>query len=58
MRGWQASRCFAWRVALAVLHLTPVGRQMRAVADNPVLAQASGIRSRRVMVDHVDNGRR
>ena len=36
-------------VALAVLHLTPVGRQMRAVADNAVLAQASGIRSRRVM---------
>jgi neutral amino acid transport system permease protein len=35
---------------LGVLHLTPIGRQMRAVADNPVLAQASGIRSRRVML--------
>ena len=30
-------------VVLAVLFLTPVGRRMRAVADNPELARASGI---------------
>lgn len=35
---------------LAVLFLTPVGRRMRAVADNPELARASGIRTRPVMV--------
>ena len=35
---------------LALLHLTPIGRQMRAVADNAALARASGIRSRRVML--------
>lgn len=34
----------------AVLHLTSIGRQMRAVADNPDLARASGIRSRQIMV--------
>src|SRR5690606_25803532 len=32
-----------------VLHGTPLGRRMRAVADNPDLAAVSGIRSRRVM---------
>jgi branched-chain amino acid transport system permease protein len=37
-------------VILGVLHLTSIGKQMRAVADNAVLAQASGIRSRRVML--------
>lgn len=37
-------------LVLAQLHLTPIGRQMRAVADNATLAQASGIRSRRVML--------
>ncbi|MEO8280415.1 MAG: branched-chain amino acid ABC transporter permease [Ideonella sp.] len=34
----------------ALLHLTPIGRQMRAVADNPDLARACGIRSNRVLV--------
>ncbi|MBI2735019.1 MAG: branched-chain amino acid ABC transporter permease [Rhodospirillales bacterium] len=37
-------------LVLAVLHFTPIGRQMRAIADNAVLAQASGIRSGRVML--------
>ncbi|WP_159587156.1 branched-chain amino acid ABC transporter permease [Chelativorans xinjiangense] len=36
-------------LAFAILHLTPIGRQMRAVADNPALARVSGIRSGRVM---------
>jgi branched-chain amino acid transport system permease protein len=35
---------------LVLLHGTPIGRQMRAIADNPLLARASGIRSRRVML--------
>jgi neutral amino acid transport system permease protein len=34
----------------AVLFLTPVGRRMRAIADNPDLARASGIRAGRVMI--------
>lgn len=34
----------------AMLFLTPVGRRMRAVADNGELARASGIRVQRVMV--------
>jgi branched-chain amino acid transport system permease protein len=34
----------------ALLQLTPIGRQMRAVADNPDLARACGIRSGRVML--------
>lgn len=34
----------------ALLHLTPIGRQMRAIADNPDLARACGIRSNRVLV--------
>lgn len=34
----------------ALLRLTPVGRQMRAVADNPDLARASGIRANRVLL--------
>ena len=33
-----------------VLHATPVGRRMRAVADDPALAQVSGIEPARVMV--------
>ncbi len=36
-------------VVFAVLFLTPLGRRMRAVADNPDLARASGIKARRVM---------
>ena len=35
---------------LAILFVTPIGRRMRAVADNPELARASGIRARPVMV--------
>ena len=35
---------------LAVLFATPVGRRMRAVADNPELARANGIRARPVMI--------
>jgi len=35
---------------LAVLFLTPVGRRMRAIADNPELARASGIHIRPVMI--------
>ncbi len=37
-------------IVLAVLFATPVGRRMRAVADNPELARASGIRARPVML--------
>jgi neutral amino acid transport system permease protein len=33
-----------------VLHATPMGRRMRAVADDPALAQISGIAPRRVML--------
>jgi len=33
-----------------VLHATPVGRRMRAVADDPALAQVSGIEPARVMI--------
>lgn len=34
----------------ALLHLTPIGRQMRAISDNPDLARACGIRSGRVLL--------
>jgi branched-chain amino acid transport system permease protein len=37
-------------VAFGVLYLTSIGRQMRAVADDPDLARVSGIRPVRVMV--------
>jgi branched-subunit amino acid ABC-type transport system permease component len=40
----------AMGLLFALLHLTPIGRQMRAIADNPDLARASGIRSERVLV--------
>lgn len=43
-----ATLCLA--VAFATLYFTPVGRQMRAVADNPDLARVSGIRPERVML--------
>lgn len=33
-----------------LLHFTPAGRRMRAVADNPELAGASGISARKVML--------
>jgi neutral amino acid transport system permease protein len=37
-------------VLFIILHSTPIGRQMRAVADNPELARVSGIRVQRVMI--------
>ena len=37
-------------VVFAVLYYTPIGRQMRAVADDRDLARVSGIRPERVMV--------
>jgi branched-chain amino acid transport system permease protein len=37
-------------VVFAILHLTPIGRQMRAVADDPSLARVSGVSPTRVMV--------
>jgi len=40
----------ALAAAFGVLHLTSIGRQMRAVADDPDLARVSGIRPLRVMV--------
>jgi branched-chain amino acid transport system permease protein len=40
----------AMALLFALLRLTPVGRQMRAVADNPDLARASGIRANRVLL--------
>ncbi len=33
-----------------ILHATPIGRRMRAVADDPSLARVSGISPRRIMV--------
>lgn len=36
-------------VTLALLRFTSIGRQVRGVATNPVLAEASGINSRRVI---------
>lgn len=36
-------------VVFGLLHLTPMGRRLRAIADNPDLARASGIRSARAM---------
>lgn len=40
----------AMGLLFTVLHLTPVGRQMRAIADNPDLARACGIRTGRVLL--------
>jgi neutral amino acid transport system permease protein len=40
----------ALSVVFALLFLTPLGRRMRAVADNPDLAKASGISADSVMV--------
>jgi branched-chain amino acid transport system permease protein len=48
---WLAGIALATLLAvLAVLMLTPIGRRTRAVADNPDLARASGIRLRGVML--------
>ena len=43
-----AALCLA--VAFGTLYFTPIGRQMRAVADNADLARVSGIRPERVML--------
>lgn len=40
----------AMALLFALLHLTPIGRQMRAIADNPDLARACGIRSGQVLL--------
>lgn len=40
----------AMMLLFALLHLSPIGRQMRAIADNPDLARACGIRSDRVLL--------
>lgn len=40
----------ALAVVFSILHLTPIGRQMRAVADDPDLARVSGISPDRVMM--------
>jgi branched-chain amino acid transport system permease protein len=40
----------AMALLFALLHLTPIGRQMRAIADNPDLARACGIRSGKVLL--------
>jgi len=40
----------ALAVVFGVLYLTPIGRRMRAVADDPSLARVSGISPDRVMV--------
>lgn len=37
-------------VVFLVLHATPIGRRMRAVADDPMLARVSGIAPRQVML--------
>lgn len=36
-------------VVFLILHATPIGRRMRAVADDPMLARVSGIAPRKVM---------
>lgn len=36
-------------VVFLILHATPIGRRMRAVADDPMLAKVSGIAPRKVM---------
>lgn len=41
--------CVLIVATFAVLHGSALGRRMRAVADNPLLAQASGIRRERVL---------
>jgi neutral amino acid transport system permease protein len=43
-----AGLCLA--VAFGILHFTAIGRQMRAVADNPDLARVSGVRPERVLI--------
>ena len=45
-----AAVALALALVFAILHLTPIGRQMRAVADDRDLARVSGVRPDRVMV--------
>jgi branched-chain amino acid transport system permease protein len=45
-----ATALAALSIAFGLLHFTALGRRMRAVADNPELASASGISVRSVMV--------
>ncbi|WP_144182590.1 branched-chain amino acid ABC transporter permease [Elioraea rosea] len=45
-----ATAAFALAVVFATLYLTPIGRRMRAVADDPALARVCGISPVRVMV--------
>jgi branched-chain amino acid transport system permease protein len=45
-----ATAAFSLAVAFATLYLTPIGRRMRAVADDPSLARVSGISPVGVMV--------
>jgi neutral amino acid transport system permease protein len=40
----------ALAVVFLILHATPIGRRMRAVADDPALARVSGISPQRIMV--------
>ncbi len=48
---WLAATAFGcMAVVFAVLFLTPIGRRMRAVADNRALARTSGIDVDRVMI--------
>jgi branched-chain amino acid transport system permease protein len=49
---WQVAGTVAAALALVfvILHLTPIGRQMRAVADDRDLARVCGVRPERVMV--------
>jgi branched-chain amino acid transport system permease protein len=42
-----AAMCLA--AAFGTLYFTPIGREMRALSDNPDLARVSGIRPDRVM---------
>lgn len=37
-------------IVFCIMYLTPTGRRMRAIADSPELAAASGIRAGRVMI--------
>lgn len=45
-----ATALAALALVFVLMHMTPTGRRMRAVADNAELAAASGIRGRRVMI--------
>jgi branched-chain amino acid transport system permease protein len=45
-----ATAAVALAVVFAILYLTPIGKRMRAVADDPALARLSGIAPTKVMV--------